>query len=115
MIKPSAAGRVGTPDEIAATAAFLMGRAGAFISGSDLLIDGGVIASTAAGRTRNLRLNRIYGSRAWSATALSTCSGSVSESWRNVVNQPIEALATRSAARTWSMSRFAAYPSRNVG
>ena len=50
MITASAAGRVGTPDEIAATAAFLMGRDGAFISGSDLLIDGGVIASIAAGR-----------------------------------------------------------------
>lgn len=35
------------PDEIAA---FLMGRDGAFISGADLSIDGGVIASIAAGR-----------------------------------------------------------------
>src|SRR5215217_1744187 len=31
MIKASAAGRVGTPDEIGATAAFLMGRDGSFI------------------------------------------------------------------------------------
>ena len=50
MIKASAAGRVGTPDEIGATAAFLMGRDGSFITGTDLLIDGGVIASIAAGR-----------------------------------------------------------------
>jgi NAD(P)-dependent dehydrogenase (short-subunit alcohol dehydrogenase family) len=50
MIKASAAGRVGTPDEIGATAAFLMGRDGTFITGTDLLIDGGVIASIAAGR-----------------------------------------------------------------
>ena len=50
MIRASAAGRVGTPDEIGATAAFLMGRDGAFITGTDLLIDGGVIASIAAGR-----------------------------------------------------------------
>lgn len=50
MIKASAAGRVGTSDEIAATAAFLMGRDGAFITGTDLLIDGGVIASIVAGR-----------------------------------------------------------------
>jgi NAD(P)-dependent dehydrogenase (short-subunit alcohol dehydrogenase family) len=50
MIKASAAGRVGTPDEIGAAAAFLMGRDGAFITGTDLLIDGGVIASIAAGR-----------------------------------------------------------------
>jgi hypothetical protein len=50
MIQASASGRVGTPDEIGAAAAFLMGRDGSFISGSDLLIDGGVIASIAAGR-----------------------------------------------------------------
>jgi NAD(P)-dependent dehydrogenase (short-subunit alcohol dehydrogenase family) len=50
MIKASAAGRVGTPDEIGTTAAFLMGRDGSFITGTDLLIDGGVIASIAAGR-----------------------------------------------------------------
>src|SRR5919199_935537 len=50
MIKASAAGRVGTPDEIGAVAAFLMSRDGSFISGSDLLIDGGVIAAIAAGR-----------------------------------------------------------------
>ena len=50
MIKASAAGRVGTPDEIGATAAFLMGRDGSFITGTDLLIDGCVIASIAAGR-----------------------------------------------------------------
>ncbi|WP_007507208.1 SDR family oxidoreductase [Pseudofrankia saprophytica] len=50
MIKTSSAGRVGTPDEIAATAAFLMGRDGAFVTGTDLLIDGGVIASIVTGR-----------------------------------------------------------------
>ena len=50
MIKASASGRVGTPDEIGTVAAFLMGRDGSFITGSDLLIDGGVIASVAAGR-----------------------------------------------------------------
>ena len=50
MIRASSAGRVGTPDEVAAAAAFLMGRDGSFITGSDLLIDGGVIAAIAAGR-----------------------------------------------------------------
>jgi NAD(P)-dependent dehydrogenase (short-subunit alcohol dehydrogenase family) len=50
MIKASAAGRVGTPDEIGATAAFMMSRDGSFITGTDLLIDGGVIAAIAAGR-----------------------------------------------------------------
>ena len=50
MIQESAAGRVGTPDEIGATAAFLMGRDGTFITGADLLIDGGVIAAIATAR-----------------------------------------------------------------
>jgi NAD(P)-dependent dehydrogenase (short-subunit alcohol dehydrogenase family) len=50
MIDTSAAGRVGTPDEVAAAAAFLLRPDGAFITGSDLLIDGGVIASIATGR-----------------------------------------------------------------
>jgi NAD(P)-dependent dehydrogenase (short-subunit alcohol dehydrogenase family) len=50
MIKVSAAGRGGTPDEVGAAAAYLMGPDGAFITGSDLLIDGGVIAAMRAGR-----------------------------------------------------------------
>jgi NAD(P)-dependent dehydrogenase (short-subunit alcohol dehydrogenase family) len=50
MIRASAAGRVGTPDEIGAVAAFLLGRDASFITGTDLLIDGGVIAAIAAGR-----------------------------------------------------------------
>lgn len=53
MIEACAAGRAGTPDEIAATAALLMGPEGAFISGSDFLVDGGV---TAAYRYGNLAL-----------------------------------------------------------
>jgi NAD(P)-dependent dehydrogenase (short-subunit alcohol dehydrogenase family) len=39
------AGRAGTPDEIATLAALLLGPDGAFITGSDFLIDGGVTAS----------------------------------------------------------------------
>jgi NAD(P)-dependent dehydrogenase (short-subunit alcohol dehydrogenase family) len=50
MIEVSAAGRGGTPDEIGAAAAYLMGSDGAFITGSDLLIDGGVIAAIRSGR-----------------------------------------------------------------
>jgi NAD(P)-dependent dehydrogenase (short-subunit alcohol dehydrogenase family) len=42
MIKLSAAGRAGTPDEVATVAALLMGEAGGFITGSDFLMDGGV-------------------------------------------------------------------------
>lgn len=45
MLALSPVGRAGTPDEIGTLGAFLMGRDGAFISGSDILIDGGTTAS----------------------------------------------------------------------
>jgi len=50
MIENSAAHRPGTTDEIATVAALLLGPDGAFITGSDLLIDGGVVAGLRAGR-----------------------------------------------------------------
>lgn len=45
MIERSAAGRGGTPDEVAAVGALLMGSEGTFITGSDFLMDGGVTAA----------------------------------------------------------------------
>ena len=45
MIEVSAAGRAGTPDEVASLAALMMGPDGAFITGSDFLMDGGVTAA----------------------------------------------------------------------
>lgn len=45
MIEVSAAGRAGTPDEVGTVAALLMGPDGSFITGSDILIDGGVTAA----------------------------------------------------------------------
>ena len=45
MLCGSPAGRAGTPDEVATVAALLMGPDGAFITGSDILMDGGVTAS----------------------------------------------------------------------
>jgi NAD(P)-dependent dehydrogenase (short-subunit alcohol dehydrogenase family) len=45
MIEVSAAGRAGTPDEVGTVAALLMGPDGAFITGSDFLMDGGVTAA----------------------------------------------------------------------
>jgi NAD(P)-dependent dehydrogenase (short-subunit alcohol dehydrogenase family) len=45
MLELSPAGRAGTPDEIATLGALLLGPDGAFITGSDFLIDGGVTAS----------------------------------------------------------------------
>jgi NAD(P)-dependent dehydrogenase (short-subunit alcohol dehydrogenase family) len=45
MIELCPAGRGGTPDEVGTVGALLMGPHGAFITGSDFLIDGGVTAS----------------------------------------------------------------------
>jgi NAD(P)-dependent dehydrogenase (short-subunit alcohol dehydrogenase family) len=45
MIDGSAAGRAGTPDEVGAVGALLMGPDGGFITGSDFLMDGGVTAA----------------------------------------------------------------------
>jgi NAD(P)-dependent dehydrogenase (short-subunit alcohol dehydrogenase family) len=45
MISASAVGRAGTPDEVANVAALLMSQEGAFITGSDFLMDGGVTAA----------------------------------------------------------------------
>ncbi len=50
MIETSAAGRVGTTDEVATAASYLLGPDAGFITGADLLIDGGVIAALRAGR-----------------------------------------------------------------
>jgi NAD(P)-dependent dehydrogenase (short-subunit alcohol dehydrogenase family) len=45
MIELCPAGRAGTPDEVGTVGALLMGPEGAFITGSDFLMDGGVTAS----------------------------------------------------------------------
>jgi len=50
MIDTSAAERTGTSDEIAEAGAFLLGEHAGFINGTDLLIDGGVIASIRTGQ-----------------------------------------------------------------
>ena len=49
MVDTSAAERCGTSDEIAEASAFLLGEHAGFITGTDLLIDGGVIASIRTG------------------------------------------------------------------
>lgn len=50
MVDASPAKRMAPPDEIATAAAFLLGPDAGFITGSDLLIDGGVIAAMRAGK-----------------------------------------------------------------
>ena len=49
MVDASNAGRLGTPNEISAAVEFLLSPAAAFISGTDLLVDGGVTAAFQAG------------------------------------------------------------------
>ena len=45
MIEASMAKRAGTADEVGTVGALLMGADGAFITGSDFLMDGGVTAA----------------------------------------------------------------------
>jgi len=45
MLEASPVGRAGTPDEVGNVGALLMSEQGAFITGSDILMDGGVTAS----------------------------------------------------------------------
>lgn len=50
MLDSSPARRAGTSDEIAAAGAFLLSADAAFITGTDLLVDGGTIAALKSGR-----------------------------------------------------------------
>jgi NAD(P)-dependent dehydrogenase (short-subunit alcohol dehydrogenase family) len=49
MVDNSGVRRMGTPEDIAAAAEFLLGPSAAFITGTDLLVDGGVIAAIQSG------------------------------------------------------------------
>lgn len=49
MLETSPAGRIGNPSEVAELAALLLDERGAFITGSDFLMDGGVIAAMKTG------------------------------------------------------------------
>lgn len=50
MIAGSASRRLGTPEDIATAAEFLLGPHASFISGTDLLVDGGVIGALTTGQ-----------------------------------------------------------------
>ncbi len=55
MIAASPAGRAGTPDEVGDLAEFLMSSRGRFISGTDILIDGGTTAGYWYGNLQYLK------------------------------------------------------------
>jgi NAD(P)-dependent dehydrogenase (short-subunit alcohol dehydrogenase family) len=50
MVEASPSGRMAPPDEVAIAASYLLGPDAGFVTGSDLLIDGGVIAAMFAGK-----------------------------------------------------------------
>jgi NAD(P)-dependent dehydrogenase (short-subunit alcohol dehydrogenase family) len=49
MIEMSASGRLGTPDDIAAAVEFLVSPAASYITGTDVRVDGGVVAALRSG------------------------------------------------------------------
>lgn len=53
MVDDSASRRIGTSDDIAAAAAFLLGPESSYVTGTDLLVDGGVIAAVRSGQLFN--------------------------------------------------------------
>jgi NAD(P)-dependent dehydrogenase (short-subunit alcohol dehydrogenase family) len=50
LVEASGTGRLGTPEDIAAAAAFLLGDDSSFVTGTDLLVDGGVVAAIRSGK-----------------------------------------------------------------
>ena len=49
MVAASGTGRLGSPDDIAAATEFLLSDAASFVTGIDLLVDGGVVAAASTG------------------------------------------------------------------
>jgi NAD(P)-dependent dehydrogenase (short-subunit alcohol dehydrogenase family) len=50
MVASSATARLGTPDDIAAATEFLLSSRAAFVTGTDLLVDGGAVAAVRSGQ-----------------------------------------------------------------
>jgi NAD(P)-dependent dehydrogenase (short-subunit alcohol dehydrogenase family) len=51
MVSASALQREGNPDELAAVVAFLVSDAASFITGTDILVDGGAVAAQRSGQS----------------------------------------------------------------
>jgi NAD(P)-dependent dehydrogenase (short-subunit alcohol dehydrogenase family) len=49
MVEASGTQRLGTPGDIASAVAFLLGPESSFVTGTDLLVDGGVVAAVRSG------------------------------------------------------------------
>jgi NAD(P)-dependent dehydrogenase (short-subunit alcohol dehydrogenase family) len=47
MVRGSALGRMARPEEVAAVAAFLVSDQASFLTGTDVLVDGGAVAAMA--------------------------------------------------------------------
>ena len=60
MIELCPVGRAGTPDEVGTIGALFMGADGAFITGSDFLLDGGVTAAYWYGELAPTNRKRVY-------------------------------------------------------
>ena len=50
MVASSGSGRLGTPDDIASVTEFLLSDRASFVTGVDLLVDGGVVAAFRSGQ-----------------------------------------------------------------
>ena len=50
VVDASGTGRLGTPADIADVTAFLLGPTASFVTGTDILVDGGAVAAGLSGR-----------------------------------------------------------------
>ena len=53
MVAASGAGRLGTPDDVAAVAEFVLSDGASFVTGADILVDGGVVAAVRSGQVNS--------------------------------------------------------------